>query len=442
MRDLVLTAIFFGMLPFVFSRPYVGIYIWSWMGFMNPHRLTYGFAYEFPFAQIIAIVILVSMLKLKEPMRVPWTRETVLLLTFVLWMLFTTFFALNSDGAWEQWDKVWKIQLMLFVTLMLIDTKQKTDWLIWVIVLSLGFYGVKGGIFTIAHGGAFRVQGPGGSFIGGNNEIALALIMTIPLMRYLQLQAKNVWIHQGVTVAMLLTGVAAIGSQSRGALVGIGVMGIFLWLKSRNRLFTLLSILVVAGTLAAIMPQEWYDRMSTIETYEEDNSAMRRINAWGMAYNIAVNRITGAGFEAYTPWAIRQFAPDPSMGADAHSIYFEIMAEHGFIGFAMFMLLALFTWNTGNSIRRLAKRRPETRWAVDLAGMIQVSMIGYAGSGAFLGLAYFDLYYTLIAIMVICKLVCSEQLARLDVVPETTGNGKIETGKRTMPETNALIRNQ
>jgi probable O-glycosylation ligase (exosortase A-associated) len=430
------------MLPFVFSRPYVGIYIWSWMGFMNPHRLTYGFAYEFPFAQIIAIVILVSMLRLKEPMRVPWTRETVLLLIFVLWMLFTTLFALNSDGAWEQWDKVWKIQLMLFVTLMLIDTKQKMDWLIWVIVLSLGFYGVKGGIFTIAHGGAFRVQGPGGSFIGGNNEIALALIMTIPLMRYLQLQAKSVWIHQGVTVAMLLTGVAAIGSQSRGALVGMGVMGIFLWLKSRNRLFILLSILVVAGALAAIMPQEWYDRMSTIEAYEEDNSAMRRINAWRMAYNIAANRITGAGFEAFTPWAIRQFAPDPSMGADAHSIYFEIMAEHGFIGFTMFMLLALFTWNTGNGIRRLARRRPETRWAADLAGMIQVSMIGYAGSGAFLGLAYFDLYYTLIAIMVICKLVCSEQLARLDVVPGTTGYAEIETGKRSMPETNALIRNQ
>ncbi|MCK5382255.1 MAG: putative O-glycosylation ligase, exosortase A system-associated, partial [Gammaproteobacteria bacterium] len=67
MRDILLTAIFFSVLPFVFSRPYIGIYIWSWLGFMNPHRLTYGFAYEFPFAQIVAIVILASMLKLKEP---------------------------------------------------------------------------------------------------------------------------------------------------------------------------------------------------------------------------------------------------------------------------------------------------------------------------------------------------------------------------------------
>ena len=201
--------VFFGMLPYVFARPYVGIYIWSWLGFMNPHRLTWGFAYEFPFAQIVAIVILVSMLRLKVPVRVPWTRETVLLLVLIAWMLFTTFFAFNTDGAWDQWDKVWKIQLMLYVTLMLIRSKTKLDWLIWVIVLSLGFYGVKGGIFTIAHGGAHRVQGPEGSFIGGNNEIALALIMTIPLMRYLQLQARNVLVHQGVTAAMLLTGVGS-----------------------------------------------------------------------------------------------------------------------------------------------------------------------------------------------------------------------------------------
>jgi probable O-glycosylation ligase (exosortase A-associated) len=442
MRDIVLTAIFFGMLPFVFSRPYVGIYIWSWLGFMNPHRLCWGFAYEFPFAQIVAIVTLISMLKSKESKQIPWTRETVLLLIFILWMLFTTFFAFNSDGAWDQWDKVWKIQLMLFVMLMLIDTKQKLDWLIWVIVLSLGLYGVKGGIFTIVQGGAYNVMGPAGSFIGGNNEIGLALIMTIPLMRYLQLQAKSVWIHQGVTVAMLLTGIAAIGSNSRGALVGMVVMGTFLWIKSRNKMFTLLSILLVAGALATIMPQKWYDRMGTIETYEEDRSATDRINAWRMAFNIASIRITGGGFGAFVPWVATIYAPNPERAAEAHSIYFEVLGEHGFIGFTMFMLLAWFTWNTGNRIRRLARHRSETKWAADLASMTQVSMIGYAGSGAFLGLAYFDLYYTLIAIMVICKIVCQQELAALDVVPETSRYGMIKKGNRAMHETGVLVKNE
>ena len=186
MRDIALTIVFFGILPLVLKRPYIGIYLWSWLGLMNPHRLTWGFAYALPFAQITAIVTLLSLFLSKERVRLPWTRESIVLLLFILWMLITTFFAFFPDQAWKQWDKVWKIMLMIYVTLMLINTREKLDWLVWVVVLSLGFYGVKGGIFTILTGGAFRVQGPAGTFIGGNNEIALALSMTIPLMRYLQ----------------------------------------------------------------------------------------------------------------------------------------------------------------------------------------------------------------------------------------------------------------
>ena len=191
--------------------------------------LTWGFAYDFPFAEITAIVMLISLLISKEPKRIPWSRETVVLLIFILWMFCTTFFAFHPNPAWQQWDKVWKIQVMVFCTLMLINSKQKLDWLIWVIVLSLGFYGVKGGIFTIVHGGVYHVRGPAGSFIYGNNEIGLALTMTIPLMRYLQLQVSRRWINSGLLAAMCLTGIAAIGSQSRGALVGMLSWGAFLF---------------------------------------------------------------------------------------------------------------------------------------------------------------------------------------------------------------------
>ena len=423
MRDIVFTIIFFSILPFVFKRPYIGIYLWTWLGLMNPHRLTWGFAFDFPFALITALTVLISMLASKEPKQIPWTRETILLLAFILWMLFTTFFAFYPDLAWVQWEKVWKIMLMIYVTMMLINSRQKLDWLVWVVVLSLGFYGVKGGIFTIMHGGIYHVQGPLRSFIYGNNEMGLALIMTIPLMRYLQLQAKSVWIHQGVTVMMLLTGIAVIGTQSRGALVGIVAMGSFLWLKSRNKIFTLVSILVVVGLVAAIMPQQWYERMSTIETYQQDASAMGRINAWWTAFHLAMNYITGGGFDTFHDRVFILYAPVPWDIHDVHSIYFEVLGEHGFIGVAMFILLGWFTWNTGNHIRSQAKGSLETKWAADLASMVQVSIIGYASAGAFLGLAYFDLYYVLIAIMVICSVILKEQILHAQAAVDTPVSG-------------------
>lgn len=421
MRDIALTIIFFGILPYVFSRPYVGVYLWTWFGLMNPHRLTYGFAFSFPFAQITAIVTLIALFASKEPKRIPWTRETILLLLFTLWLLFTTFFALYPDAAWEQWAKVWKIIFMIYVTLMLINTRQKLDWLVWVIVLSLGLYGVKGGIFTIVTGGSFRVQGPIGSFISGNNEMGLALIMVIPLMRYLQLQTKNFWIAQGLTASMFLTGIAAIGSQSRGALVGMAVMGAFLALKGRKKVFILFSILLVAGAVVTIMPQEWHDRISSIKDYKQDSSALGRLHAWKTAYNLAKDRVTGGGFETFQPGLYYLYGDSTRKlsATDAHSIFFEVMGEHGFIGFSMFILLAWFAWNTGSRIRRQAGQSEETRWCADLASMIQVSLMGYASAGAFLGLAYFDLYYDLIAMMVICSVLLEEQILQIKAAADT-----------------------
>jgi probable O-glycosylation ligase (exosortase A-associated) len=423
MRDIALTLIFFSFLYFVFSRPYVGIYIWTWLGLMNPHRLSYGFAFSFPFAQIAAIATLIAMIASKEPKRIPWTRETVLLLVFILWMQLTTIFAFFPDPAWEAWGKVWKIMLMVYITLILINNRQKLDWLVWVVVLSLGLYGVKGGIFTITTGGAHHVQGPPASFISGNNELALALIMIIPLMRYLQLQTQSFWIRLGLSVSMFLTGVAVIGSQSRGALVGIVAMTIFLALKSRNKIVTLLPILVVAGAVALIMPQEWHDRMSTITSKEHDSSVEGRFTAWKMAVNLSMDRITGGGFETFHPSIYHMYGEksEKVSSTDAHSIYFEIIAEQGFIGFAMFMLLAWFTWNTGSRIRKMAGQSRETRWSFDLASMLQVSLVGYASSGAFLGLAYFDLYYDLIAMMVICRILMMEEISGKEGVADTQG---------------------
>jgi len=44
MRDLFVTAVIFGLLPFIFKRPWVGILVWAWLSYMNPHRLAWGFA--------------------------------------------------------------------------------------------------------------------------------------------------------------------------------------------------------------------------------------------------------------------------------------------------------------------------------------------------------------------------------------------------------------
>jgi len=401
MRDILVTAIVFGALPFIFKRPWIGIMLWCWLGYMNPHRQAWGFAYDFPFAFITAIVTITAFAFSREKKEMVWTRETILLLIFIGWMFFTTFFAFYPDLAWLQWNKVWKIQLMIFLTAIIIKERKHLHWMIWIIALSLGYYGVKGGIFTIMHGGQFRVQGPAGTFFGGNNEMALVLVMLIPLIRYLHLQATQQWVRFGLASAMVLSGVAAIGSQSRGGLLAMAAMGLFLWFKSRHKLVITIYMAIAVVIIAAVMPQEWYDRMNTIKTYQQDDSALGRINAWHTAFNVAKDRVTGGGFEMFRAPTFRQYAPEPFRVHEVHSIYFEVMGEHGFIGFGMFALLAVFTWLRANQVIRECKNDPERKWAADLAAMIQVSLVGYGAGGAFLGLAYFDLTYHLMIILIL-----------------------------------------
>ena len=409
MRDIVVTAVIFGSIPFILWRPYIGVLVWTWIGFMNPHRLCWGFAYDMPFAFIVAIATLIGLFVSREPKKIPWTRETVILLIFVAWMVLTTIFAVYPALAWEHLNKVAKIQLMIFVTLMLMQSKERINLLVWVMALSLAFYGVKGGIFTIVHGGVFHVRGHRGSFIDGDNEMGLALVMTIPLLRYLQLIAPRVWIRHALTIAMGLTALAAVGSQSRGALLGIVSMGTFFWLKSRNKFFTALLAAAAAVLIISVMPQQWHDRMATIETYQQDASAMGRINAWHMAFNLARDRPLGGGFDAFRAAMFARYAPDPDDVHDAHSIYFEVLGEHGFVGLALFLMLGVTTWRTGSWIIKKARGSPENRWLADLAAMVQVSLVGYASAGAFLGLAYFDFYYTLVAVIVLCRTVLVTQ---------------------------------
>lgn len=413
MRDLVVTLIVFGSIPFIFKRPYIGVLMWVWISVMNPHQLTWGFATTFPFAAIIAVTTMASLLFTREPKNLPLTPVTWVLIAFVLWMNVTTVFALQLDLSLGQWNKVMKIMLMTFVTLMLLKTRQHVQLLIWVLVFSLGFYGVKGGIFTITGGGVDRVWGPEGTFIGGNNEIALALIMTIPLMHYLQTTAHNMWIRHGLTAAMLLSAAAALGTYSRGALLAIAAMGIFLWFKSRNKVSLGLLMAIAIPLLVMFMPEKWAERMDTIHTYEEDSSVQGRFNAWSMAFNLAKDRpLVGGGFEIYDLPIFYRYAPNPTDVHAAHSIYFQALGEHGFVGLGLFLLLGILTWRTGAWIIRNTKRMDEYKWASSLATMIQVSLIGYAVGGAFLSLLYFDLPYYLMSAMVVTRVLLEKELKK------------------------------
>lgn len=312
MRDILVTIIFFGALPLAFKKPQIGVYLWAWIGYMNPHRLGWGFAYNFPFGVIAAAAIILSLIIARKNITYFWSPIFSLLIILNIWFLITTFFSIQPDISWTQWEKIIKIQLIALMIPWIINDKEKIHNFIWVIALSIGYYGIKGGVFTLTTGGSQHVLGPAGSFISGNTEIGLALVSVLPLFWYLYLNTIQPWLRSGLVFAMILIPVAILGTQSRGALLAIVAISTFLWLKSRKKLAPFIIIIVFSPLLYSFMPDSWHQRMGTINSSEDerDSSAKGRLLAWEFATKLALARPLGGGFDCFTKENYLTYAPD------------------------------------------------------------------------------------------------------------------------------------
>jgi putative inorganic carbon (HCO3(-)) transporter len=399
-RDALIFLLFAGIIPFIFKRPVVGALAYAVVSLMNPHRLSYGAAYSFQFAMLICVITLVAVLVSREQRKIPASPPVVVLVLFCIWMTVTFMFALNPAGALFVGDRVLKIMLMIFITLLTVRTQRDVQMLALVVAASIGFWGVKSGVHTVLTGGGGGVLGPPSSFISDNNTIALAMLVIVPLLYYHYLIAQTKWIKLVALGATLLTVLGTIGTYSRGAFVGCAAMALFLWLKSTSKIKTGIALVMLIPVIVLSMPDEWMGRMSTIKSYEEDQSAQGRLNAWGFAINVANRFPLGGGPGVFSREMFMRYAPEPDTFHVAHSIYFQMLGEHGWIGLGLFLALHLCVWRTGARVIRFCKDKPELAWAQTLVRMCQVSQIGYLTAGAFLTLAYYDLAYYIMAIVI------------------------------------------
>lgn len=418
MRDIALALFVFGMLPYILMRPYVGLLVWSWLGYMNPHKLCYGFAISFPWVQLVAIVTLVSLAFSKDSKRIPISSITILLAVFFAWTTFTTFFAVETASAWQWWGQFGKILIMVWATLVLVRDRHRMHLLIWIIVISLGFYGLKGGIFTVLKGGSFHIYGPQGSFIGDNNDLAQALCMTLPLMRYLQLQSQNKYLRIALVSTMILTGVAILGTYSRGGLVAMTVVSVILFLKSRGRIGVVVVVAVLGMAAYHFMPAHWTQRMDTLQNPEQTNSLETRIQSWKFATNVALHHpFVGGGFNVYQSTEMwRQYGPEDAIPRAVHSIYFRVLGEQGFPGLVLFLGLLFVSWRSCSRVRKQTRGSLQQSWAYDLGSMVQVSLVAFMTAGLASTSSYFDLSYQLMAICALLPLIIEDRPVRSSVV--------------------------
>lgn len=402
MRAILIYLFLLSPLPATFLRPHVGIMLWAWISYMNPHRLTFGSAFDFPFLDIVAPVTLAAWLFSREPKLPPNYPLVWLLAAYLLYTSLTTYFAVDSEVSSIKWLLFVKIMLFTIMTTILINNKVRLDAFLWIVALSVGYFGIKGGLFTVLRGGLNIVWGPPGSFIEDNNQLALALVMTLPLMRYLQLHAPNKFVRWAILGAMGMVLISIFGSQSRGALLAIGAMLLF-WIAFSNRRAIGFGLILVATVIGLFfMPAKWTERMETIRDFEQDSSAMGRVQMWRFGMDVANDYPLGGGFDVFYDLDLRaRYLGSAQVGRASHSIYFEVLGEHGYGGLFLFLFVGSTGFFMAQRVKSLTRKIKELAWAFDLAAMSQIALGGYAVAGAFLNLGTFDLYWHLLSIIVI-----------------------------------------
>lgn len=402
-----------GMLPAILMAPHAGILLWSWVSYMNPHKMTFGFAGGLPLLDAVAGLTIVTWVTSKERKLPPAHAISVLIIVYLLWTCLTTVLAVNDDSAQEKLATFSKIILFTTFTMIFITTKDRLRYVIYVILLGLSLYSIRGGVFTILHGGQYIVFGPSGTFLGDNNQLALAFLTVVPLFYWVYKHGETLAIRYAGAIGGVLTLISVLGSHSRGALVAMAAMAGWMFLIGRRWVLGILLGVGIIGGALVFMPASWVERMEGISDYKEDESSSTRLYMWKYAINVAnAKPVTGGGFNFFFDKGLAlKYKPGSTKIFVAHSIYFDVLGEHGYVGLFLYLLLLSAAVVTTSEIRSLTKDRPEQVWAHDLAQMLQFSLVGFGVGGAFLSLSIFDLYYHVVALTMITHYVVMQELA-------------------------------
>lgn len=420
MRDYPLMLITLVCCVLAVRRPAIGILAYVVYSLSAPHDLTWGIARTFPHVLVIAICTIIGFVAWPEVKRLPNQREVSLI--FALWFVFvfSSIFAISPDNAVERLVYVSKILLMTFLTMAVMNSPDRLELLLKAIALSLGFIGLKIGLFVVRTGGQAAVFGPALSFLEANNSLGMALALNVPLLVYLSKYEPRLWLKRLMWAMVVLSYPAVVGTFSRGAWIALAAAtGLMLIRSKRKILITVLCAFVVMLApvwLPMVVSDQIADRYDTLVNYEDDRSAQSRFWNWTFCGKVALaHPLEGGGFDFYSEDAYRVYYPEfleefPGKVWSCHSTWFTLLSEHGIPGFVLWILLFGSCFASLWRLKAMGDRNPQIPWISDYAEMFQASLVAYCVAGTFIDIPYFEVLYFLICGLVILK----EQVGKIE----------------------------
>ena len=259
--------------------------------------------------------------------------------------------------------------------------------------------------------------------LGDRNELSVGFVMTMPLCYYLlgEYGKHSKLLRLALLGTLALLAVAVIGTQSRGGFIALTALVGYMYIKSDRKILMTILIVAIAVGISYLVTDDWSSRIDTISTAENDDSFMGRVVAWKLSFIMAMQHpFFGGGFKSleYFPnWSAlsRDFfsypwfytgtsLPNTTVARAAHSVYFQILGEHGFVGLVLYVSALAGSFFKAGAVSRKARRAGAPDWIPRAATMIQLSIFAFGLGGAALSFAYFDLIFALFALVAVFDL--------------------------------------
>jgi putative inorganic carbon (HCO3(-)) transporter len=392
----VLTGIYYSL-----QGPFYALLFYVWNAYFRPEDWVWGeLVRSLRLSLLIGTYVVLSTLLSRQ--RFVWSGRVVLLWSFLGLSILSSLTSEHSDYSWPFALEFLKIIVVTYALIVLTTDYARFRLVILTMVLSLGLESAKQGWFYLVTSPGWRNDNPI-AFLGDNNGTAVGMLMLVPLIGVLIQTSENKWGKRFFGLLLIGCLYRALSTYSRGGFLAAIAMAGGWGMRSTNKLRILVGTLVVAGVVTPMLPSAFWDRMGTIETYNEDKdeSALGRLHYWTVALRMAAaNPVLGVGFNGYNKaYDSYDFSRgEYGQGRSVHSSIFGIVAETGYLGVSLYMMIVLGAFLACAYARRVGIRQAELRHLALSATALEASLIAFVVGGSFIAFQYNEMLWHVIGL--------------------------------------------
>jgi putative inorganic carbon (HCO3(-)) transporter len=390
----------------LYSRFY-GLLLYVWYALFRPEFFVWFDLTPYRISLLLGILFVIPCLLFGTFPNVshPLSVGSILFLFVGLVSLIDPF---DAVVGWYWMDTLTRLFLVCLLAITIIDTRQKLLITVAVMAGSFGFHSAKAGLASSLSSGVQYAEGFAGSF-GDNNGYAFGIGLIIPLFIAVAQNVPYRWMRWGFYLAAPLSAMTVVSLFSRGGLLGMAAASVALVVLQRRRFLAIgvLASIALGGLYFAPIPEEWFKRIETIQTYEEDQerSAVSRLHFWRVAIDMARDRPWGVGLKNYEA-AYNDYDTSDGLYGSAravHSSHFQVLAEMGFLGAAIYVWLIGYAFMLAFRLRRRSRdprlSASDARFVLTMSNGFIASMVGFLVGGAFISVAFNDLTWMSFALL-------------------------------------------